>query len=60
MRLKAHEALDRLAEPHLWRNHPPHRCSHELRDRAKSWSVVRRAVPVIDPVPEQLFRGITN
>ncbi len=55
MRLKANEALDRLAEPQLCDNHPPHRCYHALRYRAKSWSAVHRVVPVIDPVPGQLF-----
>ncbi len=55
MRLKGNKALDRLAEPRLWGDQPPHRCCHELRYRAESWSVERRMVLMVDPMPGELF-----
>ena len=55
MRLKSNAALKKLAEPHLAGGQPPCRQYHELRYQAQNWSVERRVVLVVDPVPGELF-----
>ncbi len=55
MRLKGNDVIDGLAAPHLERDQPSDECYHELRYRAKCWSVERRVVLVVVPVPGELF-----
>ncbi len=55
MRLKGNDVIDGLAAPHLEGDQPSDECYHELRYRAKCWSVERRVVLVVDPVPGELF-----
>ncbi len=60
MRLKGNDVIDGLAAPHLEGDQPSDECYHELRYhelryRAKCWSVERRVVLVVVPVPGELF-----
>ncbi len=55
MRLKGNDVIDGLAAPHLEGDQPSDECYHELRYRAKCWSVERRVVLVVVPVLGELF-----